>query len=280
MALRTACCVALALLPCLVGAAERRPVIAIYPTEDDWYLVAYQEWLAAAGASSYVMPWKAKREEVDKIFDSVNGFLIPGGGDPVGATVTRMVERAVKANAEGDYFPVWGTCLGFEWIVDIFAGYASIKSNFDSEELASALNFTDSIAESRTYAGLDSNVMNGLTNQANVWYMHHKGIEPEKARHHKGFMEVFNILSTSLDRKGRPYVAQIEGKALPIYANQFHPEKIEYAKGPGVPETQTSIGFARHLAKFFVEEAKKSSHIMSDDLPLVNKTITSNIQFV
>eukprot|EP00971_Amphidinium_carterae_P308191 6124733-Amphidinium_carterae.1 len=25
--------------------------------------------------------------------------------------------------------------------------------------------------------------------KANVWYMHHKGIEPEKARHHKGFME-------------------------------------------------------------------------------------------
>ena len=36
----------------------------------------------------------------------------------------------------------------------------------------------------------------------------------------------FKVLSYSLDRDGRKYVSTIEGRDLPIYATQWHPEKV------------------------------------------------------
>ena len=75
----------------------------------------------------------------------------------------------------------------------------------------------------------------------------------------------FSVLSTSVDRGGKVYVAQVEGRdGLPIYGNQFHPEKIEFVKTssryPNIPRGPDAVAFSRHLAKFFVSEAAKSEH--------------------
>lgn len=54
--------------------------------------------------------------QVKRLFKSVNGFLIPGGGQPLKPgfpffdTATLMLDLVKEANDKGDYFPVRPHC--------------------------------------------------------------------------------------------------------------------------------------------------------------------------
>ena len=45
----------------------------------------------------------------------------------------------------GDYFPVWGTCLGFQLLCVVEAGTHDIISDFDSENYSIPVNLTNGI---------------------------------------------------------------------------------------------------------------------------------------
>ena len=64
--------------------------------------------------------YDANNATIDEIFKSVNGVLMPGGGALLPDSAKRMYENAVRANVErNDHFPIWGTCNGFEWLVQL-----------------------------------------------------------------------------------------------------------------------------------------------------------------
>ena len=51
-----------------------------------------------------------------------------------------------QANDNGDYFPVWGTCLGFELLAFIVAGNDnSVLSATDATNLSLPLEFTEGV---------------------------------------------------------------------------------------------------------------------------------------
>eukprot|EP01065_Artemidia_motanka_P031107 TRINITY_DN3730_c0_g2_i1.p1 TRINITY_DN3730_c0_g2~~TRINITY_DN3730_c0_g2_i1.p1 ORF type:complete len:288 (+),score=96.49 TRINITY_DN3730_c0_g2_i1:77-865(+) len=249
-------------------AAATAPVVGIYPTIDTTeYLEAYKEWVGQWGAKSVVFPEEWNETTAEKLFSSVNGFLIPGGGKPLSPSAKAFIQRAVKANKEGDYFPVYGTCLGFEWIVETFGGVSAIEKGFDSQHLPSAVNFTSHAAASRTFAGANQSLRTWFTTLPITYNNHVAGITPAHEEADAGLTSEFNVLSTSVDRKGRPFIAQIEGKTLPIYGNQFHPEKIQFVhdskKYPGVPRSPEAVAGAKYLAGFFVSEVRKNKHMTS-----------------
>merc|ERR1712087_514853 len=100
-----------------------------------------------------------------------------------------------------------------------------------------------------------------LQNENITFNNHVQGITPESAAQNKDLMQVFNILSTEVDKKGKEFVAQVEGKTLPFYGNQFHPEKVQFVHNTpdhNIPRGAHAIAAARHLAHFFVSEARKS----------------------
>ncbi|CAK0871841.1 unnamed protein product, partial [Prorocentrum cordatum] len=78
-----------------------------------------------------------------------------------------------------------------------------------------------------------------------------------------GLTAEFDILATSSDRTGRPYVAMIQGKRLPFYAVQFHPEKIRYVENGryrhNIPKTDEARCVADDLAEFFASELQKGA---------------------
>jgi len=240
-----------------------RPIIGIYPTvgRPSPYYEAYKKWLDQAGADSFVMPAVLNNERLEQTFVSMNGFLIPGGGEPFGTTADRIVDRAVAANRAGDYFPVWGTCLGFEWLVDHFANNRSeIVDGFDSEDLPLPLEFTPLASASRTYAATNASLRRWLTTEPITYNAHHEGIGPKRFASSASLADDFNVLATGADRKGRAFVAQVEHARLPIFANQFHPEKIEFARFGHVPTSPHAVAAARSLAAFFVSQAAKNKH--------------------
>ena len=64
---------------------------------------------------------------LERMFQSVNGVLFPGGGQQLDgskllSTTQFFVKRAAQAYAQGDYFPVFGHCQGFELLLMAITG--------------------------------------------------------------------------------------------------------------------------------------------------------------
>lgn len=47
------------------------------------------------------------------------------------STAKYIVDLAKKANNEGDYFPIWGTCLGFEELLIALTNNPKILGDFN-----------------------------------------------------------------------------------------------------------------------------------------------------
>lgn len=251
-------------------AAAAAPNIGIFPTIRGNYLNAYKEWVGQEGATSTVLPSRFEADQLESIFQSVNAVLIPGGpfGDHLAPLAKALITRAVQANSEGDYFPIWGSCLGFEWILQTFAGVDGVvpplSGGFDSEQLPAALNFTAQAAGSRTYSAANDTLMGWLATEPITYNAHEGGITPDALAGSAPLAAAVNALSTSVDRKGVRFVAQIEHKSAPIYGSQFHPEKIQFVPTsrsyPNIPRTPEAVAGAKYFAQFFVSEAAKNHH--------------------
>ena len=63
----------------------------------------------------------------------------------------------MKANDAGDVFPLWGTCLGFEFLSVCGAGRQNVLSSVDGEDYAIPLNLSDGMSYSRQVLTSDAN---------------------------------------------------------------------------------------------------------------------------
>eukprot|EP01047_Picozoa_sp_COSAG01_P059968 COSAG01_NODE_7280_length_3273_cov_5.446125_3_plen_116_part_00 len=52
------------------------------------------------------------------------------------------VTSCVFREQAGNPFPVWGTCLGFEWLMEYFGGNRALGRGFDSIDWPQPLTFT------------------------------------------------------------------------------------------------------------------------------------------
>ena len=252
------------------------------------------KWLEGAGARVVLLPYHASDADVDELFGQVNGALFPGGGSDVPAAAKRMYANAVAANAAGDHFPIWGTCDGFEWLMQIAANDDQVlDSPFDSENITLPLNLTAAAATSTLLA--DANVtpvvgapgarpivsvLDAAQAQAVNMHNHQQGIEPATFAASDA-SKVFKSLATNVDRKGRPFVSVVEGHTLPFYATQFHPEKPLYewgVQGDGRPyeviaHSPAAVATSQYFANFFVGQCRKSAHEFDDGSDLWKRLV-------
>lgn len=91
--------------------------------------IAYVRDMEAAGAKVLAIKYDEGEENLRKIFNGLNGLVLTGGGTNLrqrnatskkkqltqyGKTAKFLIKLAREENKGGRYFPVWGTCLGFE----------------------------------------------------------------------------------------------------------------------------------------------------------------------
>ena len=76
----------------------------------------------------------------------------------------------MKANDAGDVFPLWGTCLGFEFFSVCGAGGQNVLSSVDGEDYAIPLNLSDGMSYSHQVLTSDANY------RGNVWKTVHKHV--------------------------------------------------------------------------------------------------------
>merc|ERR1712232_842206 len=109
----------------VISYTNNRPIIGVLDQpNDDPYLApygqtyipaSYVKWLESAGAQVVPVPYNADQTVLQKLFNSLNGILFTGGGLDLEPNTTYyqtanfFFQSAAQANANGDYWPIWGT---------------------------------------------------------------------------------------------------------------------------------------------------------------------------
>ena len=200
-------------------------------SQDSSYIAAsYVKWLEVSGARSIAIPYDVSPDIVEDIFYQINGILLPGGAlDILPESVKylwKLIQQSNNLQKDDSFFPVWGTCLGFEWLIELACsndkddeeaeGTSStaedtsckLTNNYNAENVSLPLyNIPD---QSQLYPK-DSIIRYNVENFNITMNNHHRGINPESFLNSRQLERYWYISSTNVDPStGNEFVSSIE----------------------------------------------------------------------
>jgi len=238
-------------------------IATIFPDKHSYIAASYIKYIEGAGARAVPILIDQPEEYYMKMFESINGLLIPGGGVDVedsgyARAGAKLYELAIDANDNGDHFPIWGTCLGFEFLSVITAGSNCLTHC--ASYTAQPLTLQPAAKSSRLFGNAPQDVLNTLANSASTANVHEQCLT-EANFTRSPLTEFYEITTTSQDDNGLTFVSSIEAKNYPFWGVQFHPEKILYEwLKPAIPHSAAAVGASQYFGDFFINQARKSRH--------------------
>ncbi|XP_041986752.1 gamma-glutamyl hydrolase A-like isoform X2 [Aricia agestis] len=260
---------------------NHRPIIGILSQEQSKYFhTKYPENYTSYIAASYVKSVEASgarvvpimigrdRDYYRELMSKINGVLFPGGAtyfnqsDGFADAGEHIYHIAMGLNDAGSYFPVFGTCLGFELLIILASGRGKVENREKCYSFKNCrLNFTKDFRRSKMYRDAPEYVVDILSSDDVTANAHQFCILDSN-------MEKYNlkndwlITSHSKDEDGLAFVASVEHKRYPFYGVQFHPEKVafEWKASKHYPHSLKAVQANRYFMDFFVEECRRSGH--------------------
>lgn len=235
------------------------------------YLAAsYVKFAELSGAQVVPIVDTWDEEKLKEIFNSVNGIIFPGGGQSfpdssyykAGALLYKW---ALEANKNGQYFPIWGTCLGFEMLLVVEANLPveqDLRFNCSSH-MANNLTVLEGAQQSKMLEGIPSDLYLAMQTEPLVYNSHNFCIKPDWFTDpSKVLASKFNLLATNADAGGLMYAAMVEHKKYPIYGTQFHPEKnaFEWTIYEDIPHSRHAVSLMQYFSNFFIGEVMQNQN--------------------
>ncbi|XP_005392230.1 PREDICTED: gamma-glutamyl hydrolase [Chinchilla lanigera] len=269
-------CVAPSLgLPRLPKSTNQKPIIGVLmqATQNpeikkfgNYYIAAsYVKYLESAGARVVPIRLNLTNAEYEELFKSINGILLPGGGSDLETSdyskVSKIFYKLSKQSFDdGDHFPVWGTCLGFEELSYLISEEMLLTLT-DTEQITLPLNFTKGASKSRMFQNLPPELLQSLASEPLTANFHKWSLSVKNFTMNEKLKTFFNVLSTNTDGTTE-FISSMEGYKYPVYAVQWHPEKApyEWANVTGISHAPNAVKTAFYLAEFFVSEARRNNH--------------------
>ncbi|KAK4026531.1 hypothetical protein OUZ56_015530 [Daphnia magna] len=201
----------------IIGILSQEPsksIASVSPESVSYIAASYVKWLEGQGAR--VVPIKVNQPDsyYKTVFDSINGLLIPGGGASLvssgyGKAGSILYNLAIEANNNGDFFPVWGTCLGFELLLYLSAGRKNFLTPCNSYNRAASLKFLSDASVSRLYQKAPNDVLKTLSKEKSTSNFHHWCMTKE------------NLTASSLDNFYRPLATSTDDDGLEFVATSL-----------------------------------------------------------
>jgi gamma-glutamyl hydrolase len=233
--------------------------------KSSYIMASYINFLESAGARTVPLIFDGKAEDELAKIDHLNGVFYCGGGaggayDVFGKSV---YNKAKGMNDQGNYLPVWGTCLGFENLAMFSSddGNTVLESGFDSDDDNFVLHYTSDPQQTRLFSPLGADA--AIFAQKPIAYNHHVfGVTPNRFLSDRGLSEIFTPTAISYDIQGRAFVAAMESKKYPFFGVMFHPEKAQFIFHPStkIDHSEDSIYYNRYFADFFINQCKMNAN--------------------
>ncbi|XP_049874002.1 gamma-glutamyl hydrolase A-like isoform X2 [Pectinophora gossypiella] len=259
-----------------------RPIIGVLSQEQSFYLhtkypeenftsyiaASYVKDVEASGARVVPIMIGRDRSYYENIMSKINGVLFPGGAtyfnqsNGYADAGQHIYEIAMELNDAGDYFPIFGTCLGFELLIILASGRGEEENRircYSYDNLP--LNFTNDFRRSKMFAGAPADVIEMLANENITVNAHQFCIVDENLKSHN-LIHDWQVTSYSHDAHGVEFIASIEHRRYPFFGVQFHPEKnsFEWKLSKNYPHSMNAVRANRYFMDFFVTKCRKSSH--------------------
>lgn len=213
-----------------------------------YIVTAHLNWLESVGLNPIIIPYYAKN--LTEYIPYCNGLYLPSGGAFAQTqpefyfAAKKLIELARRENKRGNYFPIWGCCMGMQQMLiegDGRDDYINFLETFDSHNhyKASLIPYDDI----NLFSVFSDSKLKDLTFKPLSLHNHQMGISPYRFNR-SPLKNHYRIGNTSYDRKGKEFVSTIESKRYPFYGVQWHPERKK--------------GFIK-LVEFFRDECLKSN---------------------
>lgn len=123
-------------------------------------MASYINALESAGARTVPLIYDGNLEtELEKI-DHLNGVFYCGGSGMGDYDVfgKKVFEKVKKMNDEGNYIPIWGTCLGFEDLAKfVSSDPENVLSSFNADDESYPLEFLMKPEKTHLFSPLGQN---------------------------------------------------------------------------------------------------------------------------
>jgi len=185
--------------------------------------------------------------------------------------IHKIIEYIKDRNDRKDYYPIWGTCLGFEELIVSSSGLKgeSLQNGFDDRGKYHEVSLRDEFWNSRFFGHLpvEKKIINEVFSKPIAYYYHSEGIEPQHFKKFSKLVKDLTILGTSKNDAGREYIALLEHKKYPIFFAQFHPEKHQFEKRRSyipMDRSQSTIKLMTSFIFKLVNDVRKNAKSFED----------------
>jgi len=262
--------------------------------EDEFIAASYVKFAESAGLRVMPIRYTSTEEELEEIFQKINGFLIPGGKTKLYQNITKtiqstnadgvtydevvvedielsqfaktiawFVKRAERAAEKGDYFPIFGICLGHEAIL-----LASEPNYMTIQRLATNITYvtplhvlTDAVRENpRNMFYNVSEDLKETIQKERIFFYHHKFGTPKDWFDKSVLSDQYTALSYGIDNNNRYFVTSFLHNELPIFGVQFHPEKNAFEWRTEANRGPNAIAISNHLSNYFARLCWENNH--------------------
>ncbi|XP_068094478.1 gamma-glutamyl hydrolase [Hyperolius riggenbachi] len=236
------------------------------------YIAAsYVKTLEAAGARVIPIRINLTDEDYVKLFKAINGILLPGGAVDLKSSRYARISKifydlAIAANDKGDYFPIWGTCLGFEELTVLTSDEVLLTLTTRTEDVSLPLNFSESALRSKLFKNIPPSLYKVMSSMPITANYHQWSLSMQNFTQNEKLRKFYNVLTTNSDGE-LEFISTMEAYEYPIYGVQWHPEKnpFEWRKTTHISHAAEAIYMTFYMADFFVNEARKSQHEYTED---------------
>lgn len=228
---------------------------------------SYVRFLEAQGAKVVPLIYGEPKEVTLEKLSKLNGIFLPGGGGDyleIGELVFKTVQ---DYNRNGTFYPMWGTCLGFENLAiwssdmreDVLNGIVMYKKSVP-------IDFLMPPHESKMYKDFTYGEINTLATKNVTQNTHSFAVPTEYYTTDKKLNDFWHLTSESTSDAGVKFGTSMESKEFPIMATLFHTEKPTqgYQIGTGINKSWESMEVNTKFIKLFVKMARANPHKYAD----------------
>jgi len=260
----------------VIGVLAQPLDVALPADEGRQYIVSsYVQWIQSAGARAALVWYNSTKEQLEEDVAQLSGLVLPGGGSGIHntayGTATFVLLDIVSRRTD---FPVWGTCQGFQQLVQYASGHMLPSvlhlTGDPTEDNGLPVAFKPQRSPSRLLTALTARANATLTTQPVTLNLHHYSVLLNETKIHPTIAKNLNVLATSTVL-GVEFATLLEYTSLPFYGSQFHPEKnaFEWSQPweqspkvqPRVVHGGDAVTTMTTLADFFVAQARLCSNV-------------------